>query len=176
MDLQAELEKRRAEGSFKGEGYKPPEDPLYIKIGLTFFIIIASPIWIPLFIVGRPILAIRRRLKKHSPAPLKPSTLDIPKEPPRPLDPELLRRRELAKQTNKFNHPKIRHLYDPLRDDPAYSAIIEAAAQRAQDEVGHPHVLGTCHLIWRRQKQILKEEFGIVWYTPSEMNPRVIYD
>ncbi len=147
-----------------------------MKIIFWAILIIASPIWIPVFIVWRPILAIRRRLKKHSPAPLKQATLDIPKEPPRPIDPELLRRRELAKRINKFNHLKIRHLYDPLRDDPAYSAVIEAAAQRAQDEVGHPNVLGTCHLIWRRQKQILKEEFGIVWYTPSEMNPRVIYD
>ena len=176
MDLQAELEKRRAEGSFNGEGYKPPEDPLIMKIIFWAILIIASPIWIHVFIVWRSILAIRRRLKKHSPAPLKQATLDIPKEPPRPIDPELLRRRELAKRINKFNHLKIRHLYDPLRDDPAYSAVIEAAAQRAQDEVGHPNVLGTCHLIWRRQKQILKEEFGIVWYTPSEMNPRVIYD
>jgi hypothetical protein len=37
----------------------------------------------------------------------------------------------------------------------------------------------SCHLtpfIWRRQIEILKEEHGITWYSPREMNPSVIYD
>jgi hypothetical protein len=32
------------------------------------------------------------------------------------------------------------------------------------------------HRIWHRQQEILKEEHGIVWYPPSRMNPRMIYD
>jgi hypothetical protein len=89
-----------------------------------------------------------------------------------------LRRRELARQTNKHTHPKIRHFYDPIRDDPDIGPIIKAAAERANQEVsgGKYEHLGTCHLIWRRQKEILKEEHGITWYSPREMNPSVIYD
>jgi hypothetical protein len=36
--------------------------------------------------------------------------------------------------------------------------------------------LGTGHLICRRQKEILKEENGVTWYSPREMNPRVFFD
>ena len=101
-----------------------------------------------------------------------------PPPPPPPTDPELLRRRELARQTNKHTHPTIRHLYDPIRDDPDIGPLIKAAAERAHQEVsgGKCEHLGTCHLIWRRKKEILKEEHGTTWYSPSEMNPRVIYD
>ena len=101
-----------------------------------------------------------------------------PPPPPPPTDPELLRRRELARQTNKHTHPKIRFLYDPIRDDPDIGPIIKAASECAHQEVsgGKYEHLGTCHLIWRRQKEILKEEHGITWYSPREMNPSVIYD
>ena len=36
--------------------------------------------------------------------------------------------------------------------------------------------LGSCHRIWAMKKQILKEKYGITWYTPAELNPDVIFD
>lgn len=36
--------------------------------------------------------------------------------------------------------------------------------------------LGSCHRIWAIQKQILKEKYGITWYTPSELHPEIKYD
>ena len=36
--------------------------------------------------------------------------------------------------------------------------------------------LGCCHTIWALQKRILKEKYGITWYTPSELNPDVKFD
>lgn len=36
--------------------------------------------------------------------------------------------------------------------------------------------LGCCHTIWVLQKRILKEKHGITWYTPSELNPDVMFD
>jgi len=36
--------------------------------------------------------------------------------------------------------------------------------------------LGSCHRIWAIQKQILKEKYGITWYTPAELHPEIIYD
>ena len=36
--------------------------------------------------------------------------------------------------------------------------------------------LGSCHRLWDMQKTILKEKFGITWYSPDELNPEIIYD
>lgn len=36
--------------------------------------------------------------------------------------------------------------------------------------------LGSCHRLWDMQKIILKEKFGITWYTPAELHPEIIYD
>ena len=36
--------------------------------------------------------------------------------------------------------------------------------------------LGSCHRIWAIQKQILKEKYGITWYTPAELHPEIIFD
>ena len=36
--------------------------------------------------------------------------------------------------------------------------------------------IGSCHRLWALQKQILKEKYGITWYTPSELHPEIKYD
>ena len=36
--------------------------------------------------------------------------------------------------------------------------------------------IGSCHKIWALQKQILREKYGITWYTPSELHPEIKYD
>ena len=36
--------------------------------------------------------------------------------------------------------------------------------------------IGSCHRIWAIQKQILKEKYGITWYTPAELHPDIRYD
>jgi len=36
--------------------------------------------------------------------------------------------------------------------------------------------LGSCHRIWAIQKQILKEKYGITWYTPAELHPEIKFD
>ena len=36
--------------------------------------------------------------------------------------------------------------------------------------------LGDCHKLWAMQKFILKEKYGITWYTPAELNPEIKYD
>ena len=36
--------------------------------------------------------------------------------------------------------------------------------------------LGCCHTIWALQKRILKEKYGITWYTPAELHPDIRYD
>ena len=36
--------------------------------------------------------------------------------------------------------------------------------------------LGCCHRLWDMQKTILKEKYGITWYSPAELNPEIIFD
>ena len=36
--------------------------------------------------------------------------------------------------------------------------------------------LGSCHRLWAIQKEILKEKYGITWYTPAELHPDVLFD
>jgi hypothetical protein len=36
--------------------------------------------------------------------------------------------------------------------------------------------LGSCHTLWALQKRILKEKYGITWYTPAELHPEIIFD
>ena len=36
--------------------------------------------------------------------------------------------------------------------------------------------LGSCHTLWSLQKTILKEKYGITWYTPAELHPDIRYD
>ena len=166
--------------SIQGKRRNPSaHEDLFVKIATGAFITLTSPIWIPLWILLLPFKRRRERRKREEALAQEALRAKMPPPPPPPpTDPELLRRRELARQTNKHTHPKIRFLYDPIRDDPDIGPIIKAAAERAHQEVsgGKYEHLGTCHLIWRRQKEILKEEHGITWYSPSEMNPRVIYD
>ena len=133
--------------------------------------VLMFPIMLPLALLFLPyfLWEERQNRKKHPPSPTP-----APHDPPRPIDPELERRRELARQTNIKKYP-FSVLYDPIRDDPAYAWAIKEAGQRASEEIGYKQ-MGDCHRIWNRTKEILKEEFDIVWYSPQDMNPSVRYD
>ena len=36
--------------------------------------------------------------------------------------------------------------------------------------------LGCCHNLWALQKRILKEKYGITWYTPDVLHPEIKFD
>ena len=36
--------------------------------------------------------------------------------------------------------------------------------------------LGSCHRLWTMQKKILKEKYGITWYTPDVLHPEIKFD
>ena len=68
-------------------------------------------------------------------------------------------------------------LHDPIEDDPDYSAILERADKRVSELLkDEPRRMGYCHLQWRTKKHVLEEEYGVIWYSLSEMNPKVIFD
>ena len=163
--------------SIQAKRRNPPQhENLFFKIATAALITLTSPIWIPLLILLLPFKRRRERRKREEDLARAAMRASLPKEPQPPTDPELERRRELARQTNKRTHPKISILYDPIRDDPAYAWAIEEAGRRAMKEVDPSFQMGSCHLFWRLKKEILKEEHGITWYSPREMNPGVIYD
>ncbi|MBT9488829.1 MAG: hypothetical protein IV093_15100 [Rubrivivax sp.] len=67
-------------------------------------------------------------------------------------------------------------LHDPIQDDPALRAAFRQAIKLAETEVGANGPLGHVHALWTAQQRILRARFGIVWFTPAEMNPMVCFD
>lgn len=89
-----------------------------------------------------------------------------------------------------------RILRDPIEDDPnlgpIIGAVLDAVGKQVQDEhdahikelaITSPAVAhlfksgrGLCHAVWLKAKQQLKDEHGIDWKTPAEMNPWKHFD
>lgn len=68
-------------------------------------------------------------------------------------------------------------LHDPIQEDPALRSMFENVEEMVDDELkDEERRLGFCYLYWHTKKRILKEEFGIEWFTPGEMNPHVFFD
>jgi hypothetical protein len=91
-------------------------------------------------------------------------------------DPELKRRiaTALANQRKPgFSLPLLR---DPIEDEERVSMLLKEAQAKADAEIDSKVRMGRCHGIWSRTKKIMKEEHGIDWYSPREMNPGVRFD
>ena len=41
--------------------------------------------------------------------------------------------------------------------------------------VYYPVGLGVCHSIWAMKRSHLKEKYGIIWQSPSELNPTILF-
>ena len=69
------------------------------------------------------------------------------------------------------------HLYDPIEDDPQHaSAFAEADKLEDAELADVPRERGYCHRVWTTRKRILREQFGIEWLSPREMNPGTAFD
>ena len=89
-------------------------------------------------------------------------------------DRELLRRIKKAHTYQCLNDPQGA-LHDPIEDAPEIKPIMREVERRAEKE--SPIVgMGRCHDVWGRMRQILKTEHGIVWYSPSQINPHILFD
>lgn len=75
----------------------------------------------------------------------------------------------------KMLNPDERILRDPIEADPRFGKLVREAATRAQESI-KGEGMGTCHRIWAEQARILKDEHGIDWYSPAQMNPWILYD
>ena len=69
--------------------------------------------------------------------------------------------------------------YDPQERDPKKRALIKAAETEAEYSMEQDRTIeleGSCHILWERQQDILREKYGIKWRTPADMNPDVMFD
>ena len=67
----------------------------------------------------------------------------------------------LRKRSNRIKEAK--RLLEVYPDEPEFAARLFLK-------------LGACHWLWVEKKRILKEKYGITWYSPSELNPDDYFD
>jgi hypothetical protein len=85
----------------------------------------------------------------------------------------LQQRRVLARKTQ----PGASCLHDPTEDDPQVQAAILKAESLADEELANrKRGRGFCHLYWCVKQRILREQFQIEWFSPSDMNPGILFD
>ena len=64
--------------------------------------------------------------------------------------------------------------HDAVEKSPEYLAIQKELATKikkaAKERNVKPGVFGSCHQFWGIQKQILKDDYGIDWKSPNELN------
>lgn len=76
---------------------------------------------------------------------------------------------------------------DAEEDDVLYMSLRESTEKKLNEAKrlmpDHPEQaaqvymqLGSCHRLWTMQKNILKEKYGITWYSPAELHPEIKFD
>lgn len=66
--------------------------------------------------------------------------------------------------------PEQKELYEKV-----YSKVERKARRRVLGLFGRPYH-GACHAIWHEMREIFRDEYGIEWKSPQELNPRVRFD
>lgn len=74
--------------------------------------------------------------------------------------------------------PKRGHLYyDFVVETSAYKEAIPIIDEIIKENMGEMYgCFGSCHIIWRQEKQLLLEKYGIEWFSPAELNRLVCFD
>lgn len=67
--------------------------------------------------------------------------------------------------------------HDPIEDTEQYKAIIDDVERELEEMLKDcPKGMGFCHHYWQLKRQLLEEKYGIIWRSPSMMNPHVRFD
>jgi hypothetical protein len=139
-----------------------------LSLDTKIILILLSPVWLPMMAFFRLRHAILVWMERRG--------LGRQRQPARKrfapkFDPELERRRTVARtaQTGPF-------LHDPIEDDPAFVGAVKYAQRQADKEIGARAMLGRRTLVWMRKRQILKQDFGIDWYSPAQISGCTILD
>lgn len=48
--------------------------------------------------------------------------------------------------------------------------------ERLISEFGEDFIVSTIHTYWKHKKRILKEDYGIEWGSPAQLNPGANFD
>lgn len=75
-------------------------------------------------------------------------------------------------------HPQLGHLrQDPVEFTYRWEDIYYKVQHRLDDRFANaPRHMGFCFKFWNAKRELLKNEYGIDWKSPSQMNPRVKFD
>ena len=85
---------------------------------------------------------------------------------------------ERADQGNFDDIEQEGHLkQDPIEWSAEYERVIDEADKKVYSLLkDHPRGMGFCFAYWHAKAQVLSEDYGITWRSPSLMNPHVMFD
>ena len=75
-------------------------------------------------------------------------------------------------------NPQIGHLRkDPVEYTYEWENIYYDVEAKLEERFANaPRQMGFCFLYWNAKRELLDEEYGIEWRSPSQMNPHVMFD
>jgi hypothetical protein len=80
----------------------------------------------------------------------------------------------------EYFYGEILQNYNPQENDPEIKALIRKAGKQARRRLFFKLLLwrglGSCHMVWDLQKEILKDKYEIDWKMPTERNSNICYD
>lgn len=89
----------------------------------------------------------------------------------------------IGSQTVNREEGRIPFLHDPIEDLPEFAEALATVRQRVAAELEPEYRdrdsfgrRGSCHRFWRMQELLLREEYGIEWFSPARMNPHRLID
>lgn len=66
---------------------------------------------------------------------------------------------------------------DPIEWSAEYESCIDEAEKEIMKRLKDvPRGMGFCHAYWSEKKRVLLEDYGINWRSPSDLNPKVMFD
>lgn len=66
--------------------------------------------------------------------------------------------------------------HDPVEKTKKYKEIEKELEEKIKAEIGDNMYLGRCHIYWKTKARILKDDYGIDWKSPAELNIGVMFD
>lgn len=87
----------------------------------------------------------------------------------------ILRKQRIAQARKSQVDDKAVH--DPIEHEPRYRQFLEAADSEAEQALASiPRGIGFCHRFWRTKQTILIKKYGVLWFSPADLNPGYLFD
>jgi hypothetical protein len=101
----------------------------------------------------------------------------VPRLPPQPNPSHAALPKQHGIAEARKSQVDDRAVHDPIEDDPRYRQILEAADSEAEQALASiPKGMGFCHRLWRTKQTILIKKYGVVWFSPADINPGYRFD